>query len=196
MLTLVLGGAASGKSEYAEALVLRCGLPRYYLATMQVYGEEGRRKVERHRQLRKGKGFATIERTTRVDLAEPEAGATVLLECMTNLAANEMFSGEGQEDAAGGREQGPGETETVIGSRILEDVERLYAKCRNLVIVTGEVASDGISYDESTESYIRLLQRVNCSLCQQAEEAYEVVYTIPVCLKKKPEEPAVGKESL
>ena len=69
----------------------------------------------------------------------------------------------------------------VYKRQILEDVERLYAKCRNLVIVTGEVASDGISYDESTESYIRLLQRVNCSLCQQAEEAYEVVYTIPVC---------------
>ena len=106
-----------------------------------------------------------------------------------------MFSGERPGDAAGGGEPEPGETETMIGSRILEDVERLYAKCRNLVIVTGEVASDGISYDESTESYIRLLQRVNCRLCQKAE-AYEVVYTIPVCLKKKPEEPAVGKESL
>ena len=170
MLMVITGGSGSGKSEFAEKQAVRLakGGPLYYLATMQVYGEEGRRKVERHRQLRKGKGFATIERTTRVDLAEPEAGATVLLECMTNLAANEMFSGEGPEDEAGGREQGPGEAETVIGSRILEDVERLYAKCRNLVIVTGEVASDGISYDESTESYIRLLQRVNCSLCQKA----------------------------
>ena len=40
MLTLVLGGAASGKSEYAEALVLRSALPRYYLATMQVWDAE------------------------------------------------------------------------------------------------------------------------------------------------------------
>ena len=46
MLTLVLGGAASGKSEYAEALVLRCGLPRYYLATMQVWDAECIARVE------------------------------------------------------------------------------------------------------------------------------------------------------
>ena len=40
MLTLVLGGAASGKSAYAESLVLKTGLPRYYLATMQVWDAE------------------------------------------------------------------------------------------------------------------------------------------------------------
>lgn len=50
MLTLVLGGAASGKSEYAEALVLRCGLPRYYLATMQVWDAECIARVEKHRK--------------------------------------------------------------------------------------------------------------------------------------------------
>ena len=40
MLTLVLGGAASGKSACAESLVLKTGLPRYYLATMQVWDAE------------------------------------------------------------------------------------------------------------------------------------------------------------
>lgn len=174
MLMVITGGSGSGKSAFAEekAVMLAAGGPLAYLATMQVYGEEGRRKVERHRQLRDGKGFVTIERTARVDLAEPGAEATVLLECMTNLAANELFSAE----------------EEPAERRILETVDRLYAKCRNLVIVTGEVASDGISYEEGTENYIRLLERVNCGLCRKADAAYEVVYGIPVCLK--------GKESL
>ena len=51
MLTLVLGGAASGKSEYAESLVLKTALPRYYLATMQVWDAECAARVEQHRQM-------------------------------------------------------------------------------------------------------------------------------------------------
>ncbi len=52
MLTLVLGGAASGKSAYAESLVLKTGLPRYYLATMQVRDAECAARVEKHRKMR------------------------------------------------------------------------------------------------------------------------------------------------
>ena len=52
MLTLVIGGAASGKSEYAERLVLRSTLPRYYLATMQVWDAECAARVEKHRKMR------------------------------------------------------------------------------------------------------------------------------------------------
>ena len=185
MLMVITGGSGSGKSAFAEekGVMLAAGGPLAYLATMQVYGEEGRRKVERHRQLRDGKGFVTIERTTRVDLAEPGAEATVLLECMTNLAANELFSAE-EEPAWDKTGQDAGCPEAAE-RRILETVERLYAKCRNLVIVTGEVASDGLSYEEGTENYIRLLERVNCGLCRKADAAYEVVYGIPVCLKGK-----------
>lgn len=61
MLTLVIGGAASGKSAYAESLTLKFPLPRYYVATMQVWDEECAKRVEKHRAMRKEKQFETIE---------------------------------------------------------------------------------------------------------------------------------------
>ena len=94
---MINGGSGSGKSAYAEECIVRMsqGLSRYYLATMQVYGEEGRKKVERHREMRKEKGFVTIEQQTRLEDAvsriENPGKSSVLLECMSNLTANEMF---------------------------------------------------------------------------------------------------------
>ena len=55
------GGSGSGKSAYAESLLYSCEGIRYYIATMQIYDAEGEKKVERHRKLRAGKGFLTIE---------------------------------------------------------------------------------------------------------------------------------------
>ena len=67
MITLVTGGSGSGKSEYAEGLILDSPCSRrFYVATMIAYGKEGRDKVERHRVLRKGKGFITIEKPRNV----------------------------------------------------------------------------------------------------------------------------------
>ena len=70
MIYLVTGGSGSGKSEYAEHLVMSSGCPvRYYVATMTVYGEEGKAKVLRHQELRRGKGFITVECPVNVDTA-------------------------------------------------------------------------------------------------------------------------------
>lgn len=56
-VTFVIGAAASGKSAYAESLCLGHDGPRVYLATMEPFGEEGARRIARHRALREGKGF-------------------------------------------------------------------------------------------------------------------------------------------
>ena len=99
-IALITGGSGSGKSAFAENLVLKQPAEnRYYLATMQVYGSEGRERVMRHRQLRHGKGFETLEYPTDVadcigKIHQPTA-AVVLLECMSNLVANEMFTETG-----------------------------------------------------------------------------------------------------
>ena len=66
MFHLVTGGSGSGKSEYAEQLITEFGekerwRKRYYLATMMPFGEETKQKIERHRKMREGKGFCTVE---------------------------------------------------------------------------------------------------------------------------------------
>ena len=80
MLTLVLGGAASGKSEYAESLVLRTTGPRYYLATMQVWDAECAARVEKHRKMRAAKQFETVECPLHLDNVRLPARGTALLE--------------------------------------------------------------------------------------------------------------------
>ena len=62
MTALVVGGAASGKSQLAEQLILQStARPRVYIATMQVWDSESERRVQKHRAMRAEKQFSTLE---------------------------------------------------------------------------------------------------------------------------------------
>ena len=174
MMTLILGGSGSGKSAYAEDYLLRAAgdKKKYYIATMQVWDEEMQAKVDRHHMLRQGKGFTTIEQPTELEQAAAQmepAGAT-LLECMSNLTANEMFSGK------------PLDRQTVI-AKILRGVDALRKQADPLVIVTNNVFEDGIVYDDSTMEYIEALGWINERLAAEADEIMEVTAGIPQRLK-------------
>ena len=179
MVYVVTGGSGSGKSEYAENLTVSLGGNRVYAATMQVYGEEGRQRVARHRRMREGKQFVTVECPTDLDqltenpdLCSLISGNVVLLECMSNLTANEMFSQDGGK-----------ETAELVKDRILKGVQKLLKVCRHLVIVTNEVFSDGNLYDPETMEYICCLGMINTALGVMADQVTEVVCGIPVPLK-------------
>ena len=169
MQILLTGGSACGKSTYAEMLAMRFPLPRYYIATMRIYDEESREKVARHRQMRKTKNFITIERDTDIHLIELPRRGTVLLECMCNLTANEMFDLYGNI--------------TDVYDKIISGIKSLASQCDNLIVVTNDVGSDGVKYDESTQEYIRTLGRLNISLAEHFDCVYEMVCGIPVVLK-------------
>lgn len=198
MLHVVTGGSGSGKSEYAERLILEAGeRRRFYIATMEVYGEEGRQKVARHRKLREGKGFETVEcpRELKKIRLDAESGfglecsrerekapvqdaercrkeRAALLECMSNLAANELFGPSDEADSLSAFQ------------RIKDGLLHLMAQCDLLVVVTNEVFSDGIDYGPETNEYIRLLGGLNCWMTEQADAVTEVVYGIPVLVKQ------------
>ena len=192
MITLVTGGSGSGKSEYAEGLILDSPCSRrFYVATMIAYGKEGRDKVERHRVLRKGKGFITIEKPRNVGevmVGEYETvlsplsrtGRALLLECVSNLAANEMFKEGTGKTEAGEQQGGPIQ---CLSHKIAEDIISLAGQVQDMVIVTNEVDRDGICYEPETMEYIRLMGCLNQKLASAADRVVEVVYGIPVLLK-------------
>lgn len=174
-VTLVIGAAASGKSAYAESLCLGHDSPRVYLATMEPFGEDGARRIARHRALREGKGFSTLECSRDVGAAAPRLprGCTLLLEDVGNLVANELFAEGGlspRDPDAAARE-------------VLGGIERLAQAAAYTVVVTVDVFADGMRYDEGTEAWRRALARVNAGVAALADHAVEVVCGIPVWMK-------------
>ena len=133
MIILIYGGSGSGKSEFAEDYV--CATPfdnRFYLATMNATDRESKLRIKKHRNQRKGKGFITLEHPMDVDEAlteidrikapefftneSLEGGSIILLECMSNLVANEMFR------------DGLIKSELIDGLKKMRDSEEFYAQ--------------------------------------------------------------------
>ena len=169
MLTLVLGGAASGKSGYAESLVMKTALPRYYIATMQVWDAECAARVEKHRRMRAAKQFETVECPLHLDAVRLPDRGTVLLEDLGNLTANELYDPAGAgADAAG---------------VILRGLDVLAAQCKNLIVVSNEVFSGGADYAGDTDRYLLALAQVNNALAARADNLVRVVCGIPVYYK-------------
>jgi adenosylcobinamide kinase / adenosylcobinamide-phosphate guanylyltransferase len=101
-LSLVLGGAASGKSAYAEALVLAAPGSRVYIATAQGFDEEMRAKIAAHKAARAGDGWRTVEAPVDPAAALAGIGAAeiVLLDCATLWLSNVMLAGRVWQDEA------------------------------------------------------------------------------------------------
>ena len=169
MLTLVIGGAASGKSAYAEHLAVQSGGPRYYLATMQVWDAECAARVEKHRQMRAKKQFETVECPLHLDAVRLPARGTALLEDLGNLTANELYDPAGAGEAA--------------ASAILDGLSQLAAQCEHLIVVSNEVFSGGTGYAGDTDRYLKALAQVNNGLAARADAVVRVVCGIPVSYK-------------
>ena len=184
MTVLVLGEPDSGKSRYAEELALgMLGSARndalqnmitpglYYIATMSVVDEESEARVRKHRQMRDGKGFVTLEIPYRADRALEEIGeperAVVLLECVSSLVGNEMYD---DPDRAYGNSELPREKWLEdTADAIVSDIMKLAESCKDLVIVANRFEPDAEGYDDMTRLYVELNNSVNDRLSELAD---------------------------
>ena len=190
MLHIVYGGSASGKSSYAESFAMSLqGEGRLlYIATMYPYkwntteiDPETMQRIERHRAMRADKGFDTVECYRHVEHIVAKRQDVLLLECMSNLLANEMYL---EPDSNAGSDMA--ETMSPVSNKIVQALIDLSTRVQELVIVTNDVFSDGgsLTYDESTREYVKNLAEINCALAQEAATVTEVVCGIPVIVKK------------
>lgn len=166
-LTLVLGGAASGKSDFAEGFVIRNGKARVYLATAQALDGEMRRKIDDH-VARRGDGWITIEAPH--DLSQPLAaltsGQVCLLDCATMWLSNRMLSGDDDTGAA--------------QTALLQDMSHCAA---DLVVVSNEIGQGIVPENALARRFREAQGRLNIALAAQADLVVHVVAGLPQILK-------------
>lgn len=167
MNVLVIGSTASGKSEFAEKIACKlCKGQKLYIATMQPFDEECYKKIEKHRQMRAKKNFETAESQVDLHLLKSNIKSTAMLECMSNLLANEMYREDKSSD----------ETDKYI----LNGVKHLTENFENLIIVSNNVFQNQIVYDPFTEKFIYFFGRINAELTKKFDVVIEVVCGIPI----------------
>lgn len=170
MIVLVIGGSGSGKSEYGENLAVSLKHESLiYIATMEPLDEESRLRIRKHQDMRKDKNFVTIECFTGLDQITFPKKSTVLLECMSNLVANEMFSPTGAKEKT--------------YQRILCGIKNLAKQSEHLILITNNVFEDGCQYDLETIAYMKVLGRLNQWIGSISNQVIEVVHGIPIPFK-------------
>lgn len=165
-LTLVIGGARSGKSTFAESLVTATARPRRYIATAEAWDDEMRARIAQHLQDR-GSDWTTVE--APLDLAAALADAredeAVLLDCATLWLTNHLLADHDLEREAA----------LLIASLLT---------CKAPVVVVSNEVGLGIVPDNALSRRFRDAQgRLNQRLAQSADLVVTVIAGLPLVLK-------------
>lgn len=167
MTFLISGGAKNGKSGMAQdlAVELAAGGTHYYLATMIPVDEEDRERIRRHVADRAGMGFETIEcgRDFAASLEGVDLDATFLLDSVTAQLMNVLFDPEKNYAL-----------DIPAAERCADQLEDFARKAGNVVFVSDNISSDALRYDESTETYRRLLAQIDRRLARACDVVAEV----------------------
>ncbi len=165
-LSLVVGGARSGKSAFAEGLLVASGRPRRYIATAEAWDDEMRERIAFHQHDR-GDGWTTVEAPLDLTaaLATARADETVLIDCATLWLTNLLLA---ERDI-------PAATEGLIAS---------LSVCTAPVVVVSNEVGWGIVPDNALARRFRDEQgRLNQRLAREAGLVVTVIAGLPMVLK-------------
>ena len=166
-ITLITGGARSGKSSYAQKMTESLCENPVYLATARVWDEDFRRRIERH-QSDRGQHWINIEKEKELSACDLE-GKTVLLDCITLWLTNIFFDNHFDADLS--LEEAKTEWERFV----LKDI--------NLIVVTNELGMGIHPAEESARKFADLQGWMNQYITRQASEVFLMISGIPVRIK-------------
>ena len=161
MIYLISGSSGSGKSKFAEDEALKYNGRMLYIATMENKSSSAKERILKHRNMRQGKGFETLEKEKYFSNIDLSAYEIVLLECLPNLAANHIYGGGNI-------------------NMLYDDINYLLQGAENLIIVTNDISSCAINYSDEVYKYIKILNQLACSIAEQADIVIEVTAGIPI----------------
>jgi adenosylcobinamide kinase/adenosylcobinamide-phosphate guanylyltransferase len=164
---LVLGGARSGKSAFAEQLVAGTGRTRHYVATGRAWDEEMRERIARHR-LDRGEGWETheepIELVRQLELLNDPANV-ILVDCLTLWVTNLMME------------------ERVMAEEFARLAAYLPKMSANLVIVSNEVGMGIVPENRMARDFRDHAGRLHQAVAASASEVYFVAAGLPLKMK-------------
>lgn len=183
-LTLILGGARSGKSSYAEEMAMRKSSRVAYIATAQALDEEMQTRIATHRQNRPA-SWQTIEISSRVGqalLLSPPQADVILLDCLTLLVANRLLE-------AGPDVDQPSEvdSEHFVQDEIDQLLKAIHITPAEWIIVTNEVGLGLVPPYPLGRIYRDLLGWANQRLARAADRVVFMIAGMPMNLAREEE---------
>lgn len=181
-LIFITGGVRSGKSSFAEKYAIEAAVETndelHYIATGAPSDEEMKIRIGKHQRERAMSGFSwkTWERSTHIGVLAPSFHDKdiLLLDCLTTLLNNELFSFQGEWTEAATND---------IYERILSGISAIRRNCRMLIVVSNEVLNEPYSDDPFLLAYRRLLGKLHRKIVSMADKAYLVQAGVPVLMK-------------
>ena len=195
-LILILGGARSGKSAFAERLAASSGRPVAFIATATAGDDEMRERIARHRASR-SKGWYTLEEPLDLARAVRRAGEladVLLLDCVTLWLGNVLLQESGQREKDDEGEVELHATGRLFDERALKECEALLAVVKllspgkTLIVVTNEVGLGIVPAYPLGRLYRDTLGYINQRLAQAADRVYLMVAGMAVDIKRLHEE--------
>ncbi len=167
MKTLIIGGAASGKSEYAEGLASNSKLNKIYLASANIYDEEMQLKVDKHK-IRRGDDWTTLSEPLDVKkkITKLNNNQIMLFDCATMWLTNQMLD------------------KADIKHEISQLIDSIKLSTGSIIVVTNEVGSGIVPENSMARQFRELQGLLNQELASTSDSVIQVIAGLPLFLKQ------------